>query len=320
MSEKKFQQLRFDISENVRLHTHQPHIKQLLELDLYPDVQINEKGDHLKIEGFLRLKGVYFGEETKETKSYDSEKREELSYIIPVEITLPADRAQLKHISAEIESFDYQVLSPFELQIDAILLIDGLIPDQEEEGVQTEPSTPSFSGSKAMIEPKTAATEDQPAEELEVSQPEASFEEGDSQVLEESPTPHTEENPEVEKKQTLDESVVEQQEAEKQEEESIEAKEENQSDAIAMEEETEQELEQKDDDWAKWLLREREENFISMRMVIVQENDSINQLAERYEISPNRIRQVNRLDDREPEKGEIIYIPHQSLGNVSGQE
>src|SRR5690606_25601360 len=116
-------------------------------------VEINEKGDHLTIEGFLRLKGAYYGEETEETDAYDHQKREELSYIIPVEITLPAERAKLKHISAEIESFDYQVLSPFELQIDAILLIDGLIPESEEEdGEKVEHQVPMFSGSEAISE------------------------------------------------------------------------------------------------------------------------------------------------------------------------
>ena len=35
--DREYQQLRFDISEKVRLHPQQPGIKTLVELDLYPD-------------------------------------------------------------------------------------------------------------------------------------------------------------------------------------------------------------------------------------------------------------------------------------------
>lgn len=320
MTDQQFHQLRFDISENIRLHTHQPHIKQLLELDLYPDVEINEKGDHLTIEGFLRLKGAYYGEEADEDDELDQVKREELSYIIPVEITLPADRAKLKHISAEIESFDYQVLSPFELQIDAILLIDGLIPEEdgEESEEKIEAKVPTFSGSEAIMETKNQLQTSQD-EKLSVSNQQESLDEIESTSTEEDPSKLPERESKDEQ-QLSDESTDEYKEDIRQPEMMVTEEETGETDeqkSLAMEEE---ELDQTRDDWAKWLLRGNEENFTSMRMVIVQENDSVQKLAERYDISPSQIRQVNDLEDRELEKGEILYIPQRPLESVSDQD
>lgn len=314
LTEQQFHQLRFDICENVRLHTQQPQIKQLLELDLYPDVEITEKGDHLKIEGFLRLKGAYYGETSDEAEVYDGKKREELSYLIPVEITLPSDRAQLKHISAEIESFDYQVLSPFELQIDAILLIDGLMPEKEEAEEITEQHVPMFSGSEAIHEVEEQATqsEDQQHKKVEVSGQEKQVDESASRPGNKDRSHLAAEVPEVEEPQQVDEEDVKQEGSGQQE--LAEEGEHVTDEALA------DEPEETGDDWAKWLLKEKEENFTSMRMVIVQEHDSVKKLAERYEISPSRIRQVNGLDDRELEKGEIVYIPNCHSERASSQD
>lgn len=160
MLESRFSQLRFDISEKVCLHPQNPGMDTLLELDLYPDVNIKDEGHHLKIQGYLRLNGSYLSESDSEVAGQDAyadarleENRHELAYVIPVEITLPADRAEQGSISAEVETFDYQLLSPFELQIEAILLIDGLLPDHnvEEDHSETEelPEGLVFSGRSA---------------------------------------------------------------------------------------------------------------------------------------------------------------------------
>lgn len=134
LSESRFNQLRFDISEKVRLHPQQPGIGTLLELDLYPDVEVRDEGKNLKIQGYLRLNGAYLGESEGESANVvttaQTEVREDLAYVIPVEITIPADRAELCNISAEVETFDYSVVSPFELQVEAILTIDGLLSEE----------------------------------------------------------------------------------------------------------------------------------------------------------------------------------------------
>ncbi len=166
MVDREYQQLRFDISEKVRLHPQQPGIKTLVELDLYPDVEIEDQETHLRIHGYLRLAGRYVGDEedvidTGEEAAggdeaapevrQEGENMDEIAFVIPVEITLPSDRVDVDRIAAEVESFDYQVLSPFELQIEAVLAIDGLLSDPKKDEAYQD-SVVSFAGSSVLSE------------------------------------------------------------------------------------------------------------------------------------------------------------------------
>ncbi len=126
-------QLRFDISEKIAFQKGQPGIDTLLSLDLTPEVRIEDLGANVKIEGVIRLSGTYLGESERSEPSADVRdwdeqlEAEEIEYIIPLEITLPSERiGQLEDITAEIQSFDYDVLSSHELGIEAVLVIDGL--------------------------------------------------------------------------------------------------------------------------------------------------------------------------------------------------
>jgi len=165
--DREYQQLRFDISEKVRLHPQQPGIKTLVELDLYPDVEIEDQETHLRIHGYLRLAGRYVGgeedgigkgedaaggDEAAPEVRQEGENLEEIAFVIPVEITLPSDRVDVDRIAAEVESFDYQVLSPFELQIEAVLAIDGLLSDPKKDEEAYRDSVVSFAGSSFQSE------------------------------------------------------------------------------------------------------------------------------------------------------------------------
>ena len=165
MVDREYQQLQFDISEKVRLHPQQPGIRTLVELDLYPDVEIEDQETHLRIHGYLRLAGKYVGDE--EDRIDEREERigveglqtardlDEIAYVIPVEITLPSDRVDMDRIAAEVESFDYRVLSPFELQIEAVLTIDGLLSDSKKDAKTSSDGDVSFAGSSVHSEKGT---------------------------------------------------------------------------------------------------------------------------------------------------------------------
>lgn len=171
----KVNQLRFDISEKVRLHSQQPGIGTLLELDLYPDVEIEDQETHLKIQGYLRLNGAYLPEQGGDVQADENEEayhpqreqkdaqKEEIAYVIPVEITLPTERVDMENIASEIESFDYKVLSPFELQIEALLTIDGFIQEwpEDEETAPATFSVPSEGEMRWDQEPMNESQEEQ---------------------------------------------------------------------------------------------------------------------------------------------------------------
>ncbi len=442
--ESQFTQLRFDISEMVRLHPQQPGIDALLELDLYPDVEIKDEGQHLKIEGYLRLNGVYVGAEKTDLNEevplhtrLREERTNELAYVIPVEITLPADRAERSRISAEVETFDYEVLSPFELKIEAILMIDGLLPElneEEEQAEETEPKYPVFSGSNVQpltisrdyfqdqsenqsrdqttdhpkedcaaylqpfgeqLEKQDVENEIQPEQkkelypetEEETDCPQAKEEEASSlqktedqhektvqpevnieikpspqdfwrdrqqskvclEEVAETPTaekekrgagpdlfkeeakaeekqnPYMEEakteekqNPHMEEAKTEEKQNPHMEEAKAEEMQDSHMKEEAKTDDETQDEATEidpetetcEEMESEEGtEWIRWLVKGKEENFVPIRMVIVQENETIDHVANKYEVSADWLVKVNRLQTDRLEPGQILQVP-----------
>jgi stage VI sporulation protein D len=396
--EDQFTQLRFDISEKVRLHPQQPGIDTLLELDLYPDVEIKDEGQHLKIQGYLRLNGVYVGEEqTAEEESGAlhnrrvEEETNELAYVIPVEITLPADRAEQSRISAEVETFDYEVLSPFELKIEAILMIDGLLPEssheEEEQSGENVQKYPVFSGSTAQPltiagedgnkeaaekeeDPSEAvaqrqAQEEEPARETgerkaedvreekakeevketkevsepalhELAQPEKEPEEKESKEVvqeiklspkdfwyERQKSKQMELKPEEDliPAETAEEEhpVQEKVEVPKQEDDTPEpvlaeeegtVEEEGTTEDSADGEERDESGEARSKaEWIRWLVHGKEEHFVPIKMVIVQEDETIDQVAGKYEVSADEIVNKNRLTTDRLEPGQILQVP-----------
>ncbi|MBA4541404.1 MULTISPECIES: LysM peptidoglycan-binding domain-containing protein [Thermoactinomyces] len=401
--ENRFTQLRFDISEKVRLQPQQPGMNTLLELDLYPDVEIKDEGQHLKIQGYLRLNGMYIPQQEGEVEGpdhtglhteaflYEEEHRSELAYVIPVEITLPADRAEQAHISAEVESFDYQVLSPFELQIEAILMIDGLLPDPNEEAEKAgsheeremDDTVPEFSGAPVRpisiqseeegdVEPEPEVVsrareqdeENTSGKRVNREQGEEAEEEPEAKVLPHE-VPETEEKraqrepepagKESGKKKTAEEketafpketvgrkeTVPEQKEVsteektkEKQrtepERQTIfaqsprefweERQKENQFEEV-FETEVEEELNsggeapetdqenKKQTDWIRWLVGNKEEQFVGLKIVIVQRDETIDHVAARYDVAVSQLMKLNQLQTDRLEEGQILYVP-----------
>jgi stage VI sporulation protein D len=456
MADGQYSQLRFDILEKVRLHPQQPGIGDLLELDLIPDVEIDNQGSHLKIHGYLRLNGRYRGDDwmvsegeqeaeqtelsgdtEQEQAEGEGEETEELAYVIPVEITLPSNRAALDHISAEVESFDYHVLSPFELQIEAVLAIDGFIPEpsrEEKTEEETSEDSPVFSGytpssSEEVVESFETYSSQPPTYQFEhmahphdarpdYRDPDSQYGWGTrsredasiqsiSESEEETDTPHASDGEEREPEWGADdpaaklqpyepEDVAENQEENESEvEESAVGKremkigfqrqkeqhpssfrfqdrllgkpvhpptgptepppdfapdtgwetnqeepewpksvqlfkdqEEEQSTEYADEvethgEETSEETEPNQEksatqlEWAKWLIGEEEEQFVKIKMVIAQKEDSIDSIAEKYNVLSSQLIRLNQLEEGELEEGQIIHIPQKIRLNES---
>ncbi|MBB5174413.1 spore germination protein YaaH [Texcoconibacillus texcoconensis] len=52
-----------------------------------------------------------------------------------------------------------------------------------------------------------------------------------------------------------------------------------------------------------------EETYTKLRMCIVQEGESLDTIAERYDVSVNEIMRVNRIKEERLEAGQILYVP-----------
>lgn len=403
MTDNEQSQLRFDISEKVIFHRDQSGIDTLLSLNLTPEVHIEDLGDNVQIQGAIRLSGTYLGQTTHteslaEVSEWDgSQTEEEIEYVIPVEITLPSERAsRLEEITAEIQSFDYDVLASHELGIEAVLVIDGLTlrnnsnvlnarfgeqEQQEEERKETEQA--SIKGHDDVTAPfgfRLDSAEERPSasveeefqaqpvddrqkkapdvgeaendEPLQLSREEdeqASDEGGDSaatqeqegflknsegpvQTEEEVETkPHPSEHEtkihfyKKEETQTedplslndllQDPSVPTHHTADIGESSASTPGVDHESSAAETRhssEDGEQSTETVKNigiEWMKQKLGGGEDRFHRLKMVIVQKDDTLEGIADRYELSAVELLQLNKLESGELEQGQIVYIP-----------
>lgn len=88
--------------------------------------------------------------------------------------------------------------------------------------------------------------------------------------------------------------------------------------AIAEADEQEPEEEQTDRsnavEWKKLFLSEEgaEPKFKQVRICIVQKEETLEQIAERYRLNPREIALYNRLGSQEVDEGQVLYIPGQT--------
>lgn len=62
-------------------------------------------------------------------------------------------------------------------------------------------------------------------------------------------------------------------------------------------------------DYLSDLFRQDEERYSKVKLCIVQDNDTIDAIAERYQVSPLHISKQNHLEDEILNEGELLFIP-----------
>ncbi|WP_433945878.1 LysM peptidoglycan-binding domain-containing protein [Paenibacillus sp. SN-8-1] len=157
--------LRFDIYERVHLSEEVIGIQELVELELLPRIQVVPGDEYASLRGHLHVSGLYRGDGGTQ----------ELSHLIPVEITVPLSRVnRLEDITVEIENFDVDVLNPHSLNITGVLSLRGIetvafVPGTEEwsdegytvsheaERVEQKESTEDFVDQKDRLDTRDEA-------------------------------------------------------------------------------------------------------------------------------------------------------------------
>ena len=84
-------------------------------------------------------------------------------------------------------------------------------------------------------------------------------------------------------------------------------------------EEQEEEYSQRDENalyLTKLFTKEPEEEFTKLRMYFVQEGDTIESIADRYETSVQNLYRVNQTEDIFLNTGQIIYIPVSRVSEI----
>lgn len=302
----------FDIDESFYFEQNQ-RVESMLNLSIHPDITIQKNEDYLSIRGVLEVMGEYIKDQTEKevdlredyTRPYITNIKElgnnynQFSQLIPVQITVPLYRVKnFEEITAEITQFDYEVSDHEQLFIRAELSIYGIDPSEEREAGQID--LPHVKNEDFELDVKKK--EDKLIENEKVEEKE---EETVSPKIEERAVESGTKNQEAREEKVLkaaqnDNLLEEQVEVEEGEGESL----------IKEEAEERSEIKSAATFLSNLFELEDQANYARIRLCIVQEGDSLERIAERFEIPTLQIIQYNGLEDGDLEAGELLYIPN----------
>lgn len=378
-----------DLKESVHLSYEQLPIEEIEEMELVPQVRIMEFGEEIEISGCLCLQGEYKGNQNSgkldsidhPAESYEESvqfeplsfergpfsplaKQSTFEYRIPVKILLPKKKVRdIEDIYAHVLSFDYELKSPYQIDVTATFVISGFkeeeqIPsefaavagnDQDPQAVESieeklnlmeekiaeweaasSNEEPFVQEETEEVEPKRVEpTDESPAEweEEEMPIPQARQEEPalpDNVIL--LPHPHVnqvEENQEefVEEKADKDVRVAISEKGTQRDREPISSLSSifskiPKKEASSATQDDQQEKENKSVSGATTepiyltnFMEEKGEKFSKLRMCILQKDETVDVIAERYDLSVEAILRANQSESSQLLPGQILYIP-----------
>ncbi|MFJ8240512.1 stage VI sporulation protein D [Bacillus tropicus] len=312
--------LRFSLKESVWFQKGQ-EVEELLSISLDPDVEIEELDHEVIVRGQLDLTGEYVARQDDSAyslrdlspaKSIDYvETREdgvnELVHSFPLEISIPRNRVKvIEELYVSIEEFDYELKENGCLQLLADISITGLC---DEERIEDEEEEPAYAELEAD---SVQEDENRPTPQVE----EPAYKESDEWEDYAFEPFQLEER----KEQEVEVDEIEEHEFVEREEEKettpqfefFGRKDFKKEKAKKQEEQEEETYSQRDENalyLTKLFTKEPEEEFTKLRMYFVQEGDTIESVAERYETSVQNLYRVNQTEDIYLTTGQIIYIP-----------
>lgn len=345
MAEDASNRLRFSIEESVWLNKGQ-EVDEIVSMSLEPDISIVENKHYVSVRGSLKLTGEYrpLPEGTPESagelpmdeeRSLQSQQLRpvdewvesdngtvQIEHHFPVDITIPLSRIErLEDIYVVVDSFDYTLPENDCLRLEADISISGMADEEENWEADTS--------AEEEIEPVTAASDFRTAEEdfdtVEETE-ESPFEpfhyeavreaaEEESDFYDESDAARSQ-GPQVEMKSRASEPEPSpayygytEEEEDRVEEASYE-----EEDWEETEEEEEPQRSRSEENalYLTKMMAKDDEEFSSLKMCIIQRGESIDTIAQRYELPPSQLVRVNRLESEEVEEGQILYIPFSS--------
>lgn len=312
----------FQLSESLWFKRGQ-EVDELMGISLEPEISIQEFDDHVSIRGVIELAGEFFkSDEVPQEESQIVSLRDHASYRtieeiethedgiseffhrFPVEVSIPKYRVNsLDDLMVSIDSFDYELPEKGQLKLNATVAIHGVM----EERVQEEESE------AIQEENQEDRMDNEPSVEESFSfdfKQEESLQGGESP--ESLPKDDEEESGRWKYKQTQTFSEFFEKEEEKAEESEESPSSSYESSSPFEESSDESRSQQEVPQDARYLtniFRNKEEQFARMRMCIVQEDETLISIAERYQIPPAHLSRANDLGDQDVSKGQILYIP-----------
>lgn len=268
----------------------------------------------------------------------------QIEHVFPIDITIPMTRIQhVDDIYVEVSSFDYDLPEKSCIQLTADVSISGVKSDEQQREIELIDSEYDYEETEEDLE--TVVQEEEAQEESTAFQFEAykSHQEEPEEV--QVAYQPKEEAPSYESNRSMEQDIIETfQQSDWQEEdhqveaqsdpttysnqdveeapayryvtetEQMDIQESYEPEEVDIEEEV-QEAVKKERDSASYLtsmLRNEDEQFSRWKMCIIQEEETLQVIADRYELSTSQLTRYNNLDSEKVEEGQIIYIPSKS--------
>lgn len=291
-------------------------VQELISISLNPEVTIHSYDSYVSIRGEIELQGEYTHEKSSqqeedtilELEDFQAKRfiekvvagesgQMEFTHRFPVDISVPAYRIhKVDDVKIDIMNFDYELPTNNQLEITAIATVHGIKAEidllQEKRGIQTE--------NEVSFEFEMKLPEKEPAVE-ELLFEDAVLRETEEVQLEENEEPAVELREEVQVIEEKNEPEITLEAIEEQREET-------------EEEEIPEQIEEekvKDVSYLADMFRDEEEDkFTRMKICIAQEDDTIETIAERFQVSTLQLIKQNKLDeDFDISEGQLLYIP-----------
>ncbi|MBM7541800.1 stage VI sporulation protein D [Amphibacillus cookii] len=333
MPEQESRSFQFDLTETLLFHKSEG-VSEMLGIGLDPEISIQTFPDYVSVRGIIALTGEYLPDEMDEQSDIDEPEvtgryfkkvvRDEdgiceFSHHFPVDISIPHERVKrMDELSVSVDSFDYHLPESCKLELEASLVIQGLEHDRVEETKEVEEPEDSDEQVEEADEVEDRITFDLKikAEEKEAEQSKDGEEDKeDDKVIQLQREDLEGQKTEIETKEEIapDPEIVPDK-AQEMIEEDIRSEpltEETAPDAEVAEESHSDETVQR----PTYLLDlfdqsdSEKEQYTKMTMYIVQEQDSLEGIAEQYGVNTMKLQEANRLESLDVYQGQIIYVP-----------
>lgn len=312
MADKEVKPFHFDLTETLFFHRNEG-VSEMLGIGLDPEITIESHPDHVSIRGIIALTGEYLPEFVADQTEVDDDDEIQTRYFkrverdedgiceflhhFPIDISIPHERiSQLSDLTVKVDHFDYHIPDPRKLELEATVQIGGLEYDREVD-VEEEPAEDlgeEDDEEDERVQFDMKIQEEQP--ENEIVEEDAKEEESEKVVpFKKSEEPKPEVKVEAQKEvREIPEEVDDADETEAEVEQMLEDRVEHPTYLLDLFEQN----------------AESDQRFAQMKMYIVQDQDSLEHISEKYQVNLVKLQRVNRLDSTDVHAGQIIYIPN----------
>lgn len=302
----------FELNESLYFERGQ-EVAEIIGISLDPEISIQPFNDYISIRGVIELNGEYQrvseseerGDNSYNLEDYSSRRYVEqvseaergeasFSHRFPVEISVPTYRvSDMNDVTVSVDYFDYEIPDQNQLRLTSIIAIQGIndIGETEEDDEEMEEQEEQ---EEVVSLGKEQTFRFDIKEQLEKDDSENEQEEF-QQTYTREPYNIADE--------TEDEEIIEE---ETKEEEPYRPP----SSSVKSSEENEEEQPSEEKiDYLSNMFRRDEERYSKMKLCIVQDNDTIETIAERYQVNPLQITKQNNLEEEAVSEGQLLYIP-----------